>query len=200
MFFFLRLVYSAPDVCDTWVEESELISSRKNDTTLLKFSGSDYAKAEGKYGSQWTSESKQEFGQWIQFEFLKEKVKIEKYILRPDWRDDCYPADWVFEGSNDNKTFVQLDKVSSHSSFYFHCGKEFSITTSFYFHVFRLKFTAATSSSCDYVQLDLYSLNGTAEYEIFKPYTKKVKCTCKVRRGFLPSLSYLIPLIYTFVV
>ena len=92
------------------------------------------------------------------------------------------------------------NKVSSHDTMIFHCGELFYVSTSLYFHVFRVKFASAEDSSCDYIQLYEYLVTGTTVSEIFKSYTKKVACTCRIKRGFLSSLSYLIPLIYTFAV
>ena len=192
MFFFVRQVYSASNECRYSSNKNEIITARRNDSTLLKFSGSDYAKAEGyegKYGSLWTSESKQGLGQWIQFEFLKEKVKVESYIIVVNRGDDCTPNGWTFEGSNDNKTFIQLDKIYKPGEALY-CGIAFPVTTSLYFHIFRVKFTSTWDSSCDHIQLHLYQIVGTVENEMFKPFTKKVVCTCEIKRSFHQSFFF----------
>ena len=201
MLFFLRLGYSAGAVCGHEVYyNNEFISSRKTNSSRLKFSGSGYTQAEGNDGLQWTSESNPNFGQWIQFEFLTEKVKIESYYLKTYEEYESQPVGWTFEASNNNKTFTLLQDCSNCFSECFQYGMELPVDTSSYFHIFRVKFKSASIYSCDYIKIYEFLLNGTVLPEIFKPYVKKIVCTCRIKRGFIPSLSYLFPLIYTYVV
>ena len=200
MFLFIKLVCSVSDWCDYTTHEDDLIQSRKNDPKKLRLIGSNYEKTVGldlyhPYDSMWDSEEKEGLGQWLQYEFLVEKVKIKEYVLGNHGAYSCHPTGWIFEGSNDNSSFTILDAKLNLDYNYVESGRFFSVSTEKYYHVFKIKFISAGDETCDYISLGLYSITGTTESELFKPATRNKRQSCIVKRCSHSSLSYLIPLI-----
>ena len=172
LFFFIKPAFSPPQYCGSGLSQHEFITSRINDPSTLKLTGN--------------SEN------WVQYEFYKEKVKIDEYGLRTTWDSMTTYYNWELSVSNDNKTFTKLGENSG-DPYDLACGVKYQLSGSSFFHIFR-----ATLLS-DF-HISTFSITGAVKAEVFNPFKKKVRCTCKIKRCLLPPIAYIIPLVLTFAV
>ena len=98
---------------------------------------------------EWRSDNPQSFPHWLKYDFgVGNEKRIEKYTLRAgtyDINNKCAPKDWIFQGSNDDFNWVDLDTRSGYT---YDWGetKEFTFSNENYYRYYRIYVTKSLYS------------------------------------------------------